>query len=117
MYLSWQSRTRTDIFLSNNQTLSRLSYLPSNALPTWLHRIEVGAGTGIEPAFIFDAAYETAVHASAHPRTRAAAAGLEPAHSRIPSERSEARLSYAAKDEVRRGLMDWGKLELTPNSL
>ena len=61
------------------------------------HRIEEGAGAGIEPAFNFDAAYETAVHTSAHPRTLTAAAGLEPAHSRIPGERSEALLSYAAK--------------------
>jgi hypothetical protein len=78
-----------------------MAALTERCLTAWLRRIGEGAGAGIEPAFlVLDAAYETAVHPSAHPRTRAAAAGLEPAHSRIPGERSGASLSYAAKDEM-----------------
>lgn len=88
-YISWQSRSRTDIFLINNQALYQLSYLPSN-LPAWLRHVgrEEVAGAGIEPAFGLDAAYETAVPARAHPRKVTAAAGLEPAHTRLQDERS-----------------------------
>ena len=55
------------------------------------------AGAGIEPAFGLDAAYETAVPTRAPPRTLAAAAGLEPAHTCLLDKRSESSLSYAAR--------------------
>lgn len=76
---------------SSALTVQRLTFQPRRI-------VKRVAGTGIEPAFNFDAAYETAVHTSAHPRTRTAAAGLEPAHTRLQDERSFICLSYAAKD-------------------
>src|ERR1044072_155832 len=60
------------------------------------HHIEKdpGGGNRTRPWWT---AYETAVPSRAPPRTEAAAAGLEPAHSCLLDKRSGFRLSYAAR--------------------